>query len=85
MKLKDNIENNYATIQGNLTNCNISGLDKAFTPRVFYSFNEFKEEYRIVVGHAFQKAHKKIENAELKIRTKLKLFCCHIINRVFEK
>ena len=37
------------------------------------------------MGHAFHKAHKNIENAELKIRTKLKLFCCHIINRVFEK
>ena len=49
------------------------------------NFNEYKEEYRVVVGHAFYKSHKAIENVEMKMRIKLKIFCCHVINRVFEK
>lgn len=38
-----------------------------------------------MVGHAFYKAHKAIENPKVKNQMKLKLFCCHVINRVFDK
>ena len=48
-------------------------------------FKEYKEEYRMTVGHAFSRAHQQIKNPEVKAKTKLKLLCCHLINRVFEK
>jgi hypothetical protein len=47
-------------------------------------FADFKEGYRVVVGYVFSKAHKNIsEDLILRSRLKLKLFCCHVINRVF--
>lgn len=40
----------------------------------------------MVVGHVFSKAHKEIsENISLRSQIKLELFCCHLINRIFEK
>ena len=48
-------------------------------------FKEYKEEYRMAVGHAFSKAHQCIKKIDTKTRMKLKLLCCHLINRVFEK
>lgn len=39
----------------------------------------------MAVGHAFYKAHKNIKDYDRKMRIKLKIFCCHVINRVFEK
>lgn len=40
----------------------------------------------MVVGHTFSKAHRSIsEDLGLRSRLKLKLFCCHVINRVFER
>ena len=36
---------------------------RVFNEKKLKAFNEYKEEYRIVVGHAFHKAHKRIESA----------------------
>ena len=49
-------------------------------------FSDFKQAYRLVVGHVFSKAHKEIsDNIGLRSQIKLQLFCCHLINRIFEK
>lgn len=56
-----------------------------FKSKQTLTFQEYKEEYRLVVGHAFSRAQKNIKNYDLKMRVKLKLLCCHTINRVFEK
>jgi hypothetical protein len=38
----------------------------------------------LVIGHVFAKAHKKItEDIHIRSQLKLKLFICHVINRVF--
>jgi hypothetical protein len=56
-----------------------------FNPKV-KSFGEFKEPYRLVIGHVFAKAHKNItEDIHIRSQLKLKLFICHVINRVFNK
>ena len=39
----------------------------------------------MVVGHAFFKAQRNISDNSVKMRMKLKLLLCHVINRVFEK
>lgn len=59
-RLKINVQKSFKTIQDNLHNCNIPDIEKAFNHKIMASFNDFKEEYRIVVGHAFHKAHKNI-------------------------
>ena len=54
-----------------------------FNPKA-KSFNDFKEPYRLVIGHVFAKAHKNItEDIHIRSQLKLKLFICHVINRVF--
>lgn len=64
---------------------NISKLESYFNTKST-RFCDFKEAYRLVVGHVFSKAHKEIsENISLRSQVKLELFCCHLINRVFEK
>ena len=84
-KISENIEKSYKVVCKNLQQCNIPDLPTVFSQKKSSIFNDYKDEYRIVVGHAFHKAHKRLESAEVKIRTKLKLLCCHVINRVFEK
>jgi len=38
----------------------------------------------LVIGHVFAKAHKNItEDIHIRSQLKLKLFICHVINRVF--
>ena len=54
-------------------------------PKSTIIFKSYKEEYRLVVGHAFSRAHQYISDYEEKARMKLKLLCCHLINRVFEE
>ena len=50
------------------------------------SFADYKEPYRLVVGYVFSKAHKSInDNTTLRSQVKIGLFCCHLINRIFEK
>jgi hypothetical protein len=39
----------------------------------------------LVIGHVFAKAHKNItEDIHIRSQLKLKLFICHVINRVFD-
>jgi hypothetical protein len=73
----------------NLLSVNIGKIAiPKFQPQMFNpkakSFNDFKEPYRLVIGHVFAKAHKNItEDIQIRSQLKLKLFICHVINRVF--
>ena len=62
-KLQENIEKNFPLLSKSIEELNIGEFKKIYTRKIMMNFNEFKEEYRIVVGHAFHKAHKNIENA----------------------
>ena len=69
----------------NLSKMNIPKFhpQQHFNPK-HKNFNDFKEPYRLVVGHVFAKAHKNItEDVHIRSQLKLKLFICHVINRVF--
>lgn len=69
----------------NMKENNIPRLADYFSQKAT-KFSDFKESYRLVVGHVFSKAHKEIsENISLRSQIKLQLFCCHLINRIFEK
>ena len=63
----------------------IKKFSEVFNSNLSTDFKNYKEAYRLVVGHAFYKAHKMITESKLKNQIKLKLFCCHVINRVFDK
>jgi hypothetical protein len=72
-------------ISKNMKENNIYKLGDYFNIKAA-KFADFKESYRLVVGHVFSKAHKEIaENIVLRSQIKLELFCCHLINRIFEK
>lgn len=49
-------------------------------------FEAFKDDYRVVIGMVFAEVHgsKLIPSLTLKEKLKLKILCCHTINRVFE-
>lgn len=38
-----------------------------------------------MLSHIFSKANKHIEDSTLRSQMKLKIFCCHSINRVFDQ
>ncbi len=64
---------------------NIPKLSEYFSVKAL-KFSDFKEPYRLVVGYVFSKAHKSVtENIPLRSQIKIQLFCCHLINRIFEK
>jgi hypothetical protein len=64
---------------------NIKGFKDSLTPGVTeLNFNDFKGSYRVSVGNLFKQIHNDVRlMAELKLRIKLELFCCHLINRIF--
>ena len=84
-KLKESQKRDGYLLIENIENCGIPKLKEVYSGKSSTNFQDYKEEYRLVVGHAFYKAHKCIKDYELKMQTKLKLFCCHVVNRVFEK
>jgi adenine-specific DNA methylase len=72
-------------VEGGLKKSSIAKLADYFSPRAV-QFTQFKEPYRLVVGHVFSKAHRAMSEKVLqRSQVKLGLFCCHLINRIFEK
>ena len=55
----------------NIKENNIPKLGEYFNPKAT-RFAEFKEAYRLVVGHVFSKAHKEISE-NISVRSQLKL------------
>lgn len=47
-------------------------------------FKKIKQGYRNTVGMIFEKIHKLVPDERLKAQLKFKIFCCHLINRVFD-
>ena len=84
-KLKKFQREDSQNLSTNITKVGIKKFSDLFSTAPSTDFKSFKEAYRLVVGHAFYRAHKGIENYKLKNKIKLKLFCCHVINRVFDK
>ena len=84
-KLKKYQIEDSTSLSTNISQVGIKKFSELFSLTSSNEFKSFKEAYRLVVGHAFYRAHKCIENYKLKNKIKLKLFCCHVINRVFDK
>jgi hypothetical protein len=62
---------------------NVQKLDYGFNTKI-EEFSVFKVTYRKIVGRVFEEVHKKLQDDPYTRATlKLKVFCCHIINRVF--
>ncbi len=84
-ELERSIEILGAFIENNIKKSNIPKFIDYFSPNAV-KFPDYKEPYRLVVGHVFSKAHKSMsENVLLRSQVKMQLFCCHLINRIFEK
>lgn len=47
------------------------------------NFSEIKQGYRNTVGKAFEKVHQGVSDEKTKAQLKFRIFCCHLINRVF--
>lgn len=84
-KLRNSQTLDSVNLASNINKVGIKKFNELFTVNSSNDFKCFKQPYRLVVGHAFYKAHKLIEHKRRKNQIKLKLFCCHVINRVFEK
>lgn len=66
---------------------NVKGFRDNLTPTVHETqFETFKLSYRSSIGNLFKVVHGETTLApQPKLQLKLELFCCHLINRVFEK
>jgi hypothetical protein len=58
-ELEKSIDNLCSYIENNIKKSSISKFTDYFTPKAT-KFIDFKEPYRLVVGHVFSKAHKAI-------------------------
>jgi hypothetical protein len=84
-ELEKALEGLAGQVEGGLKKSTIAKLQDYYSPRAV-QFSEFKEPYRLVVGHAFSKAHRAMsDKVQQRSQVKLGLFCCHLINRIFEK
>lgn len=65
---------------------NIKGFRDSLTPTVEETdFNDFKGSYRNAIGNLFKVIHFDLSlSPDMKLRIKLELFSCHLINRIFE-
>ena len=59
-KWQENQYNVGAILEKNINKLGVKKLDEVFSKDCSNKFQSFKEAYRLVVGHAFYKAHKKI-------------------------
>ena len=48
------------------------------------NFSVFKQGYRNTVGKVYEDVHKRIPEGTKRAQFKFKVFCCHLINRVFK-
>ena len=44
----------------------------------------FKQGYRNTVGKVYEEVHKKVPDDRTRAALKFRVFCCHLINRVFK-
>lgn len=80
-----NLETHTKWMINNLGKIQILKMDiTKFDPKA-KNFSDFKQSYRLVIGHVFAKAHKNItQDVHKRSQLKLKLFICHVVNRVFD-
>lgn len=80
-------EDTYSLIQDVVQHMPIKNFEKGYTPIVNErTFDELKFSYRSTTSHIFKSIHenKKID-LHLRNKIKMRLFCCHMINRIFNR
>lgn len=78
-------EDTYGQIQDVVQHMPIKNFDKGYTSTVVEkTFDELKFSYRSTTSYIFKSIHenKKID-LHLRNKIKMRLFCCHMINRIF--
>lgn len=85
LKSQFTFEDTYAQIQDVIQHMNIKNFEKGYSLNITEKkFDELKFAYRSTTSHIFKTIHenKSIE-PHLRNKIKMRLFCCHMINRIF--
>lgn len=61
----------------------IDGFSEGLSPKLD-DFSSIKKGYRNTVGKVYEEVHKKIPEGSKRAQMKFKVFCCHLINRIFK-
>ena len=80
-------EDTYDSIQGVLQQIPIKNFEKGYTKLITErKFDELKFSYRSTTSYIFKSIHenRKIDS-HLRNKIKIRLFCCHMINRIFNR
>ena len=80
-------EDTYSLLQDVIQHMPIKNFDKGYTPTVIETkFDQLKFSYRSTTSYIFKSIHenKKIDS-HLRNKIKLRIFCCHMINRIFNR
>jgi hypothetical protein len=83
---KEEFEDTYAQILPIVGQIRIRNFSDKFTPNITETeFEQFKVAYRSTTSHVFKLVHEnKTIESHLKNKIKMRLFCCHMINRIFD-
>ena len=81
------LEDTYTTIKNLESPIMIKNFNKGFDMETQYSsFEDIKFAYRSTTSHIFKQIHNnKGMNSHLRNKIKMRLFCCHMINRIFTR
>lgn len=80
-------DDTYNELQNVIQHMPIKNFEKGYTKNVTEKkFDELKFSYRSTTSYIFKSIHenKKI-NPHLRNKIKIRLFCCHMINRIFNR
>lgn len=80
-------EDTYTLIQSIIHQMPINGFEQGYKLEIKEKdYNEFKFGYRSVTVHLFKVIQKcKNINTHLQNKIKLRIFCCHMIKRIFTR
>jgi hypothetical protein len=87
MKAHIMYEDTYNEVNGILSDMPIKNFDKGYKPTVIEKvFDELKLPYRSTTSYIFKHIHEnKNINSHVRNKIKMRLFCCHMINRIFNR
>lgn len=87
MKTQLIYEDTYDEVKNILQQIPIKNFEKGYKLEISEkSFDELKFSYRSTTSYIFKSIHenKKIDS-HLRNKIKMRLFCCHMINRIFNR
>ena len=87
MKAHIMYEDSFNEVSGIINDIPIKNFDKGYKLEVKEKvFDELKLPYRSTTSYIFKNIHEnKNINSHVRNKIKMRLFCCHMINRIFNR